>query len=332
MKPAGNIDLSLVIPCYNEGEVLPLLQAKLVKCLDALGIAWEVIFVDDGSLDTTYRQLERMHQVEPRFKAISLSRNFGHQAAICAGLSHAAGNAVGIMDADLQDPPEILAACLAKLQQGFDVVYAVRQKRKENILMRAAYAVFYRLLRSVAEAEIPLDSGDFCVMSRRVVAVLVQMQERNPFVRGLRAWTGFRQTGLEYERQARAAGETKYPLGKLVRLAADGVFAFSTVPLRAATYLGLGALVFSVMAGLFILAWRIFGFRFMGHTAGELPGWTALVGGMLFLSGIQFLILGCMGEYMGRIYTEVKQRPRWIVREALGIPGENCGGSPRSGQ
>ena len=297
-----------------------MLAARLTAALDALGLAWEVVFVDDGSHDTTFAQLEELHRHEPRFKAIALSRNFGHQAAICAGLHHATGDAVGIMDADLQDPPEILAACLEKLKQGHDVVYAIRQQRKENLLMRAAYAIFYRLLRAVAEADIPLDSGDFCVMNRRVVNVLKQMPERNIFMRGLRAWTGFRQIGLEYERPARAAGETKYPLSKLMRLAADGLFAFSTLPLRAATYLGFAALAFSTIATGFIVTWRVLGFRFMGHTASELPGWTALVGGMFFLGGIQFLILGCIGEYVGRIYNEIKHRPRWIVREAVGIP------------
>ncbi len=196
MESTENIALSLVIPCYNEGEVLAMLQARLRKALNELAVPWEVIFVDDGSRDGTFGQLAAMHAAEPRFKVISFSRNFGHQAAISAGLAHASGNAVGIMDADLQDPPELLGACLEKLRQGFDVVYAVRKKRKENLAKRLAYALFYRLLRGVAEADIPLDSGDFCVMSRRVADVLRGMPERNIFLRGMRAWTGFRQTGL----------------------------------------------------------------------------------------------------------------------------------------
>ena len=330
VKSVPKIELSLVIPCYNESEVLPLFHARLLNCLNSLGVSWEVIFVDDGSSDGTYEQLAKMHQAEPRFKIISFSRNFGHQTAIYAGLSYASGQAVGIMDADLQDPPEILAACLARLREGYDVVYAVRRRRKENIALRAAYALFYRFLRLVAEADIPLDSGDFCLMNHRVAAVLRQMPERKVFVRGLRAWAGFRQTGLEYEREARAAGETKYPLRKLLRLATDGVFAFSTSPLRAATYLGLGAVGLTLISGMFVLAWRILGFRFMGHTASELPGWTALIGGLLFLSGLQFLILGCIGEYVGRIYNEVKQRPRWIVRGTLGFPSESEGKNPQA--
>jgi dolichol-phosphate mannosyltransferase len=309
---------SLVIPCYNEADVLPMLEARLRKWLDKSGLTWEVIFVDDGSHDSTFSMLSKMHDGEPRFKVISLSRNFGHQPAILAGIRCASGQAVGIADADLQDPPELFSACLAKLREGYDVVYAVRKRRKESFLKRSTYALFYRFLHWVSEVEIPLDSGDFCLMHRRVVRVLKAMPERNLFVRGLRAWTGFRQIGLEYEREARAAGETKYPLRKLLRLATDGIFAFSTMPLRLATLLGFIGLVTSLIAGGFILVWRMSGFRFMGHTAAELPGWTGIVCLVLSLGGLQFLILGCLGEYVGRIYGEVKQRPRWIVREALG--------------
>jgi len=318
MNPEAEPGLSLIIPCYNEASVLPLLEARLKKYLATLDVSWEVIFVDDGSRDTTFAQLAAMHRAEPRFKVLTFSRNFGHQAALCAGLACAGGRAVGVLDADLQDPPELFAQCLEKLNEGYDVVYAVRKKRKENFLKRAAYALFYRLLRSVAEVEIPLDSGDFCLMRRNVVDVLKALPERNVFLRGLRAWTGFRQVGVEYEREARAAGETKYPLRKLVRLATDGVFSFSTLPLRAATLLGVGGVLLSLLAGVFILTWRLWGFRFMGHTAAELPGWTAVVCLVLFLGGLQFLILGFLGEYIGRIYAEVKQRPRWIVRESLG--------------
>ncbi|SPE58884.1 putative enzyme [Verrucomicrobia bacterium] len=313
-------DLSLVIPCYNESEVLPALEQRLLQCLNTLGVNWEVIFVDDGSQDRTAELLAGMHEKQPRFKAISFSRNFGHQAAISAGLVYASGEAVGIMDADLQDPPELFGACLDKLKEGYDVVYAVRRKRKEHLAKRFAYRLFYRLLQKVAEGDIPLDAGDFCLMRQRVVKVLRAMPERNLFVRGLRAWTGFRQVGLEYEREARAAGTPKYSLGKLVRLATDGVFAFTTLPLRFATYVGFAGLGLSVVAGIFILAWRLFGFEFMGHRAVELPGWAAAVGGMFFLSAIQFLILGCLGEYIGRIYNEVKQRPRWIIRDCWGLP------------
>lgn len=322
MNSADPIELSLIIPCYNESDVLPALQSRLIKCLGELHVSWEVIFIDDGSQDKTLQQLAAMHKAEPRFKVISFSRNFGHQAALTAGLAYASGKAVGIMDADLQDPPELFSQALEKLREGYDVVYAVRTKRKENFYKRASYAVFYRLLKFATESEIPLDSGDFCLMSNRVATVLRRMPERYVFLRGLRAWAGFKQFGLEYERDARAAGTTKYPFRKLVRLATDGIFSFSTMPLRFATYLGFLGVALSVLAGLFVLAWRVFGFEFMGHRAVELPGWTALVGVMLFFGGLQFLILGFLGEYIGRIYGEVKQRPRWIVRDTYGLPPE----------
>ena len=308
-----------MIACFNEAQVLPLLDTRLRQCLDKMGVTWEVILIDDGSFDKTLEKLIAMHQAEPRFKVIALSRNFGHQAALCAGLHSAIGQAVGILDADLQDPPELFGQALAKLRDGFDVVYAVRRKRKESLSKRAAYAVFYRLLRASAEIIIPLDSGDFCLMRRSVVDVMKSMPERNIFLRGWRAWSGFRQIGLEYERDARAAGETKYPLSKLLRLATDGLFAFSIVPLRMVTLLGLAGVLFSSILTLFVLTWWLFGFRFMGHVAAELPGWTTVVCLLLFLNGLQFLILGCLGEYIGRTYTEVKQRPRWLVRESFGL-------------
>jgi dolichol-phosphate mannosyltransferase len=331
INPLGSVELSIVIPCYDEAAVLPLLQAKLLQCMPTLTAKWEVILVDDGSVDATPEQLSAMHRADPRFKIVRLSRNFGHQTAICAGLAFSSGEAVGIMDADLQDPPEFFAAALGKLREGYEVVYAVRRKRKENILKRTAYALFYRVLSFVAEVSIPLDSGDFCLMTRRVVTVLTQLPERNFFLRGLRAWTGFRQIELQYEREARLAGKSKYSFRKLLRLATDGVFAFSTMPLRLATCLGFLALAGSLLGGIFVLVWRLCGFRFMGHTAHDLPGWAAIADALFFLSGLQFVILGCLGEYIGRIYTEVKQRPRWIVRETLGLKNEKPGKTAEAG-
>jgi glycosyltransferase involved in cell wall biosynthesis len=316
---ADKAELSLVIPCYNEGRVLPFLKERLLRSLPELKLSWEAILVDDGSRDDTFQQLAAMHAADPRFKVISFSRNFGHQTAVFAGLSHAKGDYVAVMDADLQDPPEFLATCLAKLNEGYDVVYAVRRQRKENLFKRACYAVFYRLLKFVAEVEIPLDSGDFCVMRQCVVSVLRQMPEHDVFVRGLRAWSGFRQTGIEYNRAARAAGETKYPFRKLVRLAMDGVFAFSAFPLRLATYLGFASLTISLAAVVLVVLWKIFNFQLFGHYPSEVPGWTSVVCLILFMGGIQFLILGVMGEFIGRIYNEVKQRPRWIIRETCGL-------------
>ena len=324
-------ELSLVIPCYNEGEMLPLLRDRLVKSLGAMGVTWEVILINDGSRDNTFAQLAAMHTAEPRFKVLSFSRNFGHQTAVFAGLFHATGNFVAVMDADLQDPPEFVATCIEKLKTGYDVVYAVRRQRKENIFKRACYATFYRLLKSIAEVEIPLDSGDFCVMRQCVVTVLRGMPERDVFVRGLRAWSGFRQIGIEYERAARAAGETKYPFRKLVKLAMDGVFAFSPLPLRVATYVGFGSLLLSVGAALFVILWKTLGFRLFGHYPSEVPGWTSMICLILFLSGMQFLILGVMGEFISRIYNEVKQRPRWIIQTALGLQANQVPPLPPAG-
>jgi dolichol-phosphate mannosyltransferase len=311
--------ISIVIPCYNEADVLPLLKNRLTKALQPLSLGWETIFVDDGSSDRTFEILTQIHREDSRFKILSFSRNFGHQAAILAGLHAATGSLVAVIDADLQDPPEIISTCLDLSAQGYDVVYAVRRKRKEGLLKRAAYKIFYRLLDRVSDVPIPLDSGDFCLMRRRVVDVIKAMSESNLFVRGLRAWTGFRQVSLEYEREARAAGETKYPFSKLCRLAADGILSFSIVPLRCATYFGFLAMALSLLGIVFVILWRVSGFAFMGHRAQELPGWAAVVGALLFVSGVQLLMLGVIGEYIGRIYHEVKRRPRWIVKSQLGF-------------
>lgn len=312
-------ELSIVVPCYNEGEALPLLRKRLVDVLDTLTSTWEVLLVDDGSTDETLFASEQIYEGDSRFKVIALSRNFGHQAAIAAGLSYAAGAAVAVMDADLQDPPEVLGECVARWREGYEVVFAIREKRKEPLLLRAAYRLFYRTLRAVADVAMPLDAGDFCLMDRRVVDVLRRMPERNIFVRGLRAWTGFRQIGVVYERDRRAAGTTKYPLRKLVRLALDGIFAFTTFPLRLATFAGVAVVALDAMAIAVVVIWRAFGLEFMGHTARDIPGWAGVVVAVLFLGGVQLVVLGILGEYIARIYGEVKRRPRWIVRRTLGI-------------
>lgn len=311
--------ISVIVPCFNEQDVLPRLFERLGAVAATWGMDYEIICVDDGSRDRTWELLKAQNQRDSRWRCLAFARNFGHQTAVFAGLSHAGGDYVAVMDADLQDPPEFLATCLAKLDEGYDVVYAVRRQRKDNLFKRACYAAFYRLLKFISEVEIPLDAGDFCVMRQCVVAALREMPERNVFVRGLRAWSGFRQIGLEYNRAARAAGETKYPFRKLVRLAMDGVFAFSAFPLRLATYLGFFSLTVSLGASLIVLIWKLCNWQLFGHYPSEVPGWTSLVCLVLFMGGMQFLILGVMGEFIGRIYNEVKQRPRWIIRESLGI-------------
>jgi glycosyltransferase involved in cell wall biosynthesis len=311
--------LSVVIPCFNEEAVLPMLEKRLLEALGGAGISWELVFVDDGSSDRTLEILSEMHRRDGRFKVISFSRNFGHQTAISAGLAYASGEAVAIIDADLQDPPDLLATCLRCWKDGYQVVYAVRQKRKEGPLKRAAYSIFYRLLRVIADIHIPLDTGDFCLMDRSVVNVLRSMPERNIFVRGMRAWAGFRQIGIPYERSARAAGETKYPFRKLLRLALNGIFSFSTFPLRLATWFGLSIVGLCALVVLLVSIWRFSGLEFMGHVAADIPGWAAGIVSVFFLGGVQLLILGLIGEYLARIYDEVKLRPRWVVSRSLGF-------------
>jgi len=323
--------LSVVIPCYNEAAVLPLLEQRLKSALGVLGMPWEVVFVDDGSVDGSYQQLVLMSAQDPRFKVVRFSRNFGHQAAVAAGLSWTRGEVVAILDADLQDPPELIQTCLAHWREGFQVVYCQRERRQEGLALRLLYGAFYRLFRASSEVSMPLDAGDFCVMDRKVVDVIVQMRERHVFVRGLRAWAGFRQRALPYDRPARAAGETKYHFRKLLALAGDGLFSFTLIPLRVATWLGLLLTALSCLWGAFVLLWRLLGFRMMGSTAHDLPGWTGFVLLLILFGSVQLLLLGVLGEYVGRIYEETKGRPRWIVESAHGfadpLPGPE--GRPR---
>lgn len=307
--------VSVVLPIYNEEPNVDLLYRRLTAVMESLGEPYEVIFVDDGSVDGSAELIRVLHAGDPRVKLVRLGRNFGHQVAISAGLDAACGQAVAIMDADLQDPPEVLPEFIAKWREGYDVVYAIRQKRKESGLKRAAYHVFYRLLKRLAAIDIPLDSGDFCVMDRRVVDLLATMPERNRFVRGIRAWVGLRQVGLPCERDCRQAGEPKYTLGKLMRLATDGLVSFSYIPLRLASLFGL--VISAVAFGLAM--WTIY--EKIVHP-NYIAGFTTVVVAVCLLGGIQLLTLGIVGEYIGRIFDEVKQRPLYTVREVVGFDEE----------
>lgn len=311
--------ISVVIPCYNEEEVLPQLFARLGAAAETWGEEYEILLVDDGSRDATWQLILEQHARDVRWRGISFARNFGHQTAISAGIHYARGCAVILMDADLQDPPEQLHRFIAAWKDGNEVVYAIRATRKENVLKRAAYKAFYRVLRRLASIEIPLDSGDFCLMDRKVVDVLNAMPERNRFVRGLRSWAGFRQIGLEYDRDARAAGEVKYTFRKLVKLALDGVVSFSTTPLRMATYLGFVVSFFALLGAAVTILQRIFVEWFTRMGFPYVPGFYALFTGMLFLGGVQLISLGIIGEYLGRIFDEVKGRPLWTIRETAGL-------------
>jgi dolichol-phosphate mannosyltransferase len=307
-QPAGYA-VSLVLPVFNEEAVLPELLRRLRLLLEEHDPAgrWEVIFVNDGSIDNTRQQIELSCQTEPRFRLINLSRNFGHQIAITAGVDRAEGEAVVVMDADLQDPPELIAEMLQRYADGYDVVYAVRRRRHgEGWFKRATAALFYRLLKRVVGVEIPTDTGDFRLMSRRAVLALRGLREANRFVRGLVAWVGFRQTAVYYERSARFAGDTHYPLHKMLRFASDGIVSFSTLPLRVATVLGLLSGFAALVVALWVLAVVLTGVQ-------AVPGWATLMFAVSLASSAQLLMIGILGEYLGRVYDEVKRRPLYLV-------------------
>ena len=314
IMPPSRPHLSVVLPVFNERENLPALYERLVRVLDAGNQSYELVFVDDGSRDGSRDVLYALAERDPRVVVVELARNFGHQIAISAGLDYARGDGVIVMDSDLQDPPEVLPEFIARWREGYDVVYAVRASRKENLLLRAAYALFYRLLRWIANIDIPLDAGDFCLMDRRVVDVLTAMPERNRFVRGIRSWVGMRQIGLPYDRQGRYAGKPKYTLSRLTYLALDGIVAFSFVPLRIITILGFIVSAVSIALAILYTVQRLA----FGLTP---PGFPTLIVAVFFLAGIQLITIGVIGEYVGRIYEEVKQRPLYVVRRVMGRTG-----------
>ncbi len=302
--------LSLVIPVFNEQENLDELYARLTKAMQRAEPDYELIFVDDGSRDRSLEILTRLAQSDARVSVIAFARNFGHQAAISAGLDQARGNAVIVMDADLQDPPEVLGQFIDKWREGHDVVYAIREQRKESWFKRTSYAAFYRLMQRIANIEIPLDAGDFCIMDRRVVDLLVNMPERNRFVRGIRSWVGLDQVGLRYERGARYAGETKYSYSKLVALALDGLVSFSYVPLRIISTVGIGVSILSILLAIIYTIQKVF----WGLSP---PGFPTTIVAIFFLAGIQLITIGVIGEYVGRIFEEVKRRPLYVVRQVI---------------
>jgi dolichol-phosphate mannosyltransferase len=299
--------LSVAIPVFNEEQVLPELLARLRRVLnDVPGGPHELVFVDDGSADRTFELLAAAAAHDPGIVAIALSRNFGHQIAITAALDHVSGDLVVVMDGDLQDPPEAIPVLLEKQREGFDVVYAQRVLRKEGWLLRACYFLFYRALTTVSTVRLPIDAGDFAVLSRRVVDHLKEAPEHHRYLRGLRAWVGYRQIGIPVERAKRDAGHSKYGAIKLLGLALDGVFAFSMAPLRAAAVLGAVAMFLSLLFAAYSIYVRLF-------TERTTQGFTALILAMTFLAGVELLVMGIVGEYVGRIYEEVKRRPHYVI-------------------
>lgn len=302
--------LSLILPVFNEEAVIPELGRRLAEFLSQLDLEHEVVFVDDGSHDRSRELLTALCQQNPNYKLVSFSRNFGHQLAITAGVDYARGDAVVVMDADLQDPPEVVREMLEKYREGFDVVYGVRRRREgETFFKKVTAAAFYRLLRSMVGVPIPLDAGDFRLMSRKVVIALRALQETHRFVRGMVCWVGFKQTAVYYDRPNRFAGETHYPFRKMLRFAIDGITSFSVVPLRIATWLGVFAGFVSIVAA----GWAVYS-SFMGHV---LPGWTTIMIAVSLAACAQLLMIGILGEYVGRIYEEVKRRPLYLVQSEI---------------
>jgi dolichol-phosphate mannosyltransferase len=309
--------LSIVVPVYNEADGIDAFYARTRRAVESVpGLDYEMVFVDDGSRDVSFAKLAALSRADERVVVLKFSRNFGHQIAITAGLDHARGDCVVIIDSDLQDPPEVIPQMVEKWREGYDVVYGVRAAREGESAMKLLTAdLFYRVLHRLTNVEIPMNVGDFRLVSRRAADQLRAIRETDRFVRGLVSWIGFRQTGVEYVREARFAGETKYPYRKMIKFALDGLTSFSTVPLRVATLLGYTASLFS-----FLYLISVFAQKWAGITV---SGWATIMVGMLFLGGVQLICIGIVGEYVGRIFAETKHRPLYIVESQFG-------GVPRS--
>jgi len=309
---SAGIRLLVAIPVHNEEGVLPDLLARVQKVLDGLPPGpHEILFVDDGSTDRSFEILCQAARKDARIVAIALSRNFGHQAAITAALDHVSGDAVVVMDGDLQDVPEVVPEFVEKFREGYDVVYAQRVRRKEPLPLRLCYFVFYRMMASLSDIRLPLDSGDFGLMSRRVVDHVRRMPEHHRYLRGMRSWVGFRQIGIPVERAERHSGKSKYSVMRLMKLAFDGIFAFSIVPIRAAALMGAFVMFLSTLYVFYSLYAKIF-----EHKSPQ--GFTALLIAVTFLSGVVLFFLGIIGEYVGRIYEETKARPQFVIGQIVG--------------
>ncbi len=303
-----SVHISIVIPVYNEEAVIEELFSRVIPAIERIHQDFELICVDDGSQDKSLEKLIAYHQQDNRLKVISLSRNFGHQPAVFAGMSMAKGRYIGVMDGDLQDPPEVFEQFYSKLQEGLDVVYGIRKKRKEGIGKKLAYWLYYRLLDKMADTKIPLDSGDFCMVSRRVLDRMLNMPEQSLYLRGIRAWVGYGQTGVEYERAGRFAGEPKYNFKQLFQLAYNGIFSFSNLPIKLMRRLGYLTIIGSILYGLKILI-----FYFLYQTAPQ--GFVTLALALIFFSGVQLISIGVLGEYVYRTYNESRKRPLFIIKE-----------------
>jgi len=305
--------ISVVAPAFNEAANLPLFCQRTTAVLEQLGDPWEIILVDDGSADDTRAIIRALHERDPRVKGLSFSKNFSHQIAITAGLDYARGDAVLIIDSDLQDPPEVIPDLIAKWREGYQVVYAQREAREgETWFKKFTASLFYRLIRKISSVDIPVDTGDFRLLDRRAADALRGVREHHRFMRGLAVWIGFKSAAVLYRRAARHAGETQYPLRKMVKLAIDGITNFSYLPLQLASYFGFVVAGISLIAIVAVIILRLFVGR-------ELTGQATTLVTVLFIGGIQLICLGVIGEYLGRIYDEVKQRPLYLVAETIGL-------------
>ncbi len=303
---------SIIFPVHNEKAVLAEILQRTISVLEGLRASYEIICVDDYSTDGSWEIIEELHHKNSHIKGIKFSRNFGHQSAIYAGIKHCTGDYIAVLDADGQDPPELLPEFFAKCREGYDVVYAIRKKRKENILKKMAYKMFYIFYRAIVPFNAPLDSGDFSVFTKKVAVFIQSLNERNPFIRGLRSWHGGKQCGIEYERQSRLAGKTKYSFYKLLHLALNASITFSKVPLR---FISLSGIVISLIS--FLFGGKLIVQKMIGGI--NLPGWTSIATLIIFFGGINLFVLGIIGEYIGHIFDEVKGRPSFLVDETIGF-------------
>lgn len=308
-----SVELSVVIPVYNSAKIFPELHRRLVKTLSDTVPSYEIIAVVDGCTDSSAEIIEMLTKENPSLKMVELSRNFGHQTAITAGLQLSSGEMVMVMDDDLEDQPELLPKFLSKAREGYDVVYGIRKKRKVSIPRRMAFSFFYRLMNRLSDIDMPYDSGDFCLMKRSIVDALNAMPETNRYIRGLRAWLGLRQVGIEYERGRRPIGQSGYRLINYIKLGMDGILSFSYKPLTLLSIFGFTIALASFLAGM-----RLILLKFIGRTI-IVPGWASIMVAVLFIGGVQLISVGILGQYIARIYDEVKKRPKFIIKRTIGL-------------
>jgi len=311
--------ISVVIPTYRSEDNLPILLDRLYEILTNEVDDFEIIVVNDNSPDNTLHYLRRIVIQHPKIKVISLARNFGQQIAISAGLKYITGDAAIVMDDDLQDPPEFIPHLINKWKEGFDIVYAIKKNRKEGFFKRLGYKMFYKMLDKLSEINVPKDSGDFSIMSRHVIELLNGMPERDRFVRGLRAWVGFKQIGIECDRGKRYSGKPAYTISKILKLSLDGIFSLSNKPLKVTTWAGFMISLFSFLAMIITIIQKIVTYYYPDNALAVWPGMSSILLSILFLGGVQLISIGILGEYIGRIFNEVKQRPMYIIKETIGI-------------